>query len=201
MSQASRKEAGTAGYTGSACITEVSKSQGFYPSQGCPALLLMICSAGKQIYKCFAGHIRLPFMSILLNTHLLQSSLPHCVFGTSSHAYIPKFTILLWLAGERETFPCRGGVRGKMCAQGDAKSFRQVLCVLTDFAEGFCSDLSQTWYWQMPCKLPTQHWQCLSDLTRDHCPSLTPLPSPLSAQASVYLERRELSLPDCVVVL
>lgn len=104
-----------------------------------------------------------------------------------------------WL--ERETFPRRSGVRGKMCAQGGAKIFRQVLCVLTDFDEGFCSDLSQTWYWQMLCKLPTQHWQCLLDLTRDHHPSLTPLPSPLSAQASVYLEQRELSLPDCVVVL
>lgn len=161
----------------------------------------MIHRAEKQIYKSFAGHISLPFMSIPLNTHLLQSSLPQCVFGTSSHAYISKFTSLLWLAGERETFPRRSGVRGKMCAQGDAKSFRQVLCVLTDFAEGFCSDLSQTWYWQMLCKLPTQHWQCLLELTRDHCPSLTPLPSPLSAQDSVYLEQRELSLPDCVVVL
>lgn len=161
----------------------------------------MIHRAEKQIYKSFAGHISLPFMSIPLNTHLLQSSLPQCVFGTSSHAYISKFTSLLWLAGERETFPRRSGVRGKMCAQGDAKSFRQVLCVLTDFAEGFCSDLSQTWYWQMLCKLPTQHWQCLLELTRDHCPSLTPLPSPLSAQDSIYLEQRELSLPDCVVVL
>lgn len=150
----------------------------------------MIHRAEKQIYKSFAGHISLPFMSIPLNTHLLQSSLPQCVFGTSSHAYIPKFTSLLWLAGERETFPRRSGVRGKMCAQGDAKSFRQVLCVLTDFAEGFCSDLSQTWYWQMLCKLPTQHWQWLLELTRDHCPSLTPLPSPLSAQDSVYLEQR-----------
>lgn len=119
-------------------------------------------------------------MSIPLNTHLPQSSLPHCVFGTSSHAYIPKFTSLLWLTGERETFPRRSGVRGKMCAQGDAKSFRQVLCVLTDSAEGFCSDLSQTWYWQMLCKLPTQHWQCLlriwpATTTPPWPPSLSPL--------------------------
>lgn len=149
----------------------------------------MICSAGKQIYKCFAGHIPLPFMSIPLNTHLLQSSLPHCVFGTLSHAYIPEFTSLLWLTGERETFPRHSGARGKMCAQGDAKSFRQVLCVLTDFAEGFCSDLSQTCYWQMPCKLPMQHWQCLSDLTRDHRPSLTPFPLPSQPRPAFILSR------------
>lgn len=109
-----------------------------------------------------------------LSTHLLQPSLQRCVFRTSSHAYIPKFTSLLWLAGERETFSCRGGARGKMCTQGDATSFMPVLCVLTDFAGGFCSDLSQTWYWQMLCKLPTQRWQCFSDLTRDHCPSPAP---------------------------
>lgn len=82
------------------------------------------------------------------------------------------------LAGERETFPCCGGVRGKACAQGDATSVMQVLCVLTDFAGGFCSSLSQTWYWQMLCKLPTQRWQGFSHLTRDHRPSrpLFPLP-------------------------
>lgn len=141
----------------------------------------MICGAGKQISKHFAVRIPLPFTPAPLNTHLLQPSLQHCVFGTSSHAYIPKFTSLLWLAGKRETFPCRGGIRGKMCVQGDATSFMQVLCVLTDFAGGFRSDLSQTWYWQMLCKLPTQRWQCFSDLTRDHRPSLAPPSQPRPA--------------------
>lgn len=60
--------------------------------------------------------------------------------------------------------------------------------------------MSQTWYWQMLCKLPTLRWQCLSDLTCDHHPSLAPPSLLLPAQASVYLEQRELSLPDCVVV-
>lgn len=68
-------------------------------------------------------YIPLPFTAAPLNTHLLQ----HCVFGTSSHAYVPKFASPLWLAGERETFPCRHGVRGKMCARGDATSFTWVL--------------------------------------------------------------------------
>lgn len=138
----------------------------------------MICSAGKKISIHFAVHIPLPFTPAPLKFHLLHPSLQPCVFGTSSPAYIPKFTTPPSLAGERETFPCYGGVRGKTCAQGDATSFMQVLCVLTDFAGGFCSSLSQTWYWQMLCKPPTQRWQGFSHLTRDHRPSrpLFPLP-------------------------
>lgn len=133
-------------------------------------------------------------MAAPFNTHLLQPSLQHWVFGTSSHAYVPKFTSPLWLAGERETFPCRGSVCGKMCAQGDATSFTQVLCVLTDFAGGFCSDLSQTWYWQMLCELPTQRWQCLSNLTCDH--RLSPAPSSLSPPSlGQHLSWAERALP------
>jgi len=120
-------------------ITEAPKLLGFYPVQGCQALLLMICSAGKQISKHFAAHIPPPFMPTPLNTRLLQPSLQDCVLGTSSHVCVPKFTSPLWLAGERETFSCRRGVRGKMCTQGGAASFTQVLSVSTDFAGGFRS--------------------------------------------------------------
>lgn len=113
----------------------------WYPSQGCPALLLMICSAGKKIYKCFAGHIPLLFMSAPLNTHLLQSSLQHCVFGTSSYSYISKFTSLLWLAGARDISSPQWCSWEDVCSGGMQKSSSKFFV----FWQTLLKDFALTW--------------------------------------------------------
>lgn len=138
LGQASREEAGTAGHTGSSLYHWGPQ---WYPSQGCPALLLMICSAGKKIYKCFAGHIPLLFMSAPLNTHLLQSSLQHCVFGTSSYSYISKFTSLLWLAGARDISSPQWCSWEDVCSGGMQKSSSKFFV----FWQTLLKDFALTW--------------------------------------------------------
>lgn len=198
LGQASREEAGTAGHTGSKPISlrppvipqsRVS-STAVNDLQCRKENIQMLCRPySPAFHVCTSEH---PFTSVFPSTLCIWHILLFL------HLQIHKPPLAGW--SERHFLAAVVFV-GRCVLRGYAKIFKQVLCVLTDFAEGFCSDLSQTWYWQMLCKLPTQHWQCLLDLTRDHYPSLSPLPSPLSAQASVYLEQRELSLPDCVVVL
>lgn len=160
----------------------------------------MICSAGKKISIHFAVHIRLPFTPAPLKLHLLHPSLQPCVSGTSSPAYMPKFTtppLTGW--GARDFSLLRRRSWEDVCAGGRNKLRAGSLCFdrlrwrisLLLEPDVVLADAVQASHAALAGLLP-------SHLRPPPLPA--PLPSPPPAQASAYLEQRELSLPDCVVV-
>lgn len=156
----------------------------------------MICRAGKQTSRHLAVRIPLPFTPAPSNTHFLQPSLQHCVLAHPLMPTAPDSQASSgWLGSERHfLLP----VAVKMCAGGCSELHTGSLC-----SDRLCWTISIRLEWDMAPADAAQpsHAALAGPLRSDpRPPPFTPLPSPFPAQASSYLEQRELSLPDCVVV-
>lgn len=203
LSQASRGEAGTAGYTGSKPMSlRLPNHWGFIPFKGAkdgcawfavqeskyPNTLQSVFPRLSRLHLWTLIYFILPFNTVRL-AHPLMPASPNSQASSG------------WLVSERH-FLAAAAFVGRCARRGLQQASRRFFVFWQTSLEDFAPTWARRGTGRCCASFPRSAGSAPPMRPATTAPPRPPLSfsSPLPAQASLYLEQRELSLPDCVVV-